>query len=40
MAVTVMEAVAALNATLQDLLPTEGPPAQAPELAAVQLGLF
>jgi hypothetical protein len=32
MVVTVMEAVAALNATLQDLLPAEGPPAQAPEL--------
>jgi hypothetical protein len=32
MAVTLMEAVAALNATLQGLLPTGGPPAQAPEL--------
>lgn len=32
MAVTLMEAVAGLNATLQGLLPTEGPPAQAPEL--------
>ena len=32
MAVTLMEAVTALNATLQGLLPTEGPPAQAPEL--------
>ena len=32
MAVTLMEAVAALNTTLRSLLPTEGPPAQAPEL--------
>ena len=32
MAVTLMEAVAALNATLQGLLPAGGPPAQAPEL--------
>lgn len=32
MAVTLMEAVTALNATLQGLLPAEEPPAQAPEL--------
>ena len=32
MAVTLLEAVAALNATLQGLLPGGGPPAQAPEL--------
>ena len=32
MAVTLTEAVAALNATLQGLLPSGGPPAQAPEL--------
>jgi hypothetical protein len=32
MAVTLMEAVAALNATLQELLPPGDPPAQAPEL--------
>jgi hypothetical protein len=32
MAVTLMEAVAGLNATLQGLLPTGEPPAQAPEL--------
>src|SRR5215216_5623155 len=32
MAVTLTEAVAGLNATLQGLLPTGGPPAQAPEL--------
>ena len=32
MPVTLVEAVTALNAALQGLLPTEGPPAQAPEL--------
>src|SRR5215203_5565363 len=32
MAVTLMEAVAGLNATLQGLLPAGEPPAQAPEL--------